>query len=71
MNPEYLMTDSLRNSPQGERVARIMAAALEAVNPTIAVENYLQRFVGSVHGGTRLVYHKAVEVHREVYKSYL
>ena len=43
MNPERLMTRSLHASPHGERVARIMAAALEAVDPAKAVERYMQR----------------------------
>ena len=43
MNPERLMTKSLRASPNGERVARIMAAALEAVDPAKAVEQHLKR----------------------------
>jgi len=48
MNPDLLLTKSLRASHYGERVARIMAAALEAVDPTKAVERFLQR------DGTRL-----------------
>lgn len=43
MKPERLMTKSLRASPHGERVARIMAAALDAVEPAKAVERYLKR----------------------------
>lgn len=43
MNPERLMTKSLRASPHGERVARILAAALDAVEPAKAIEYYLQR----------------------------
>ena len=37
------MTKSLRASPHGERVALIMAAALEAVDPAKAVGRYLKR----------------------------
>jgi len=43
MNPERLMTQSLRASPHGERVARIMGAALDAVDPAKAVKRHLHR----------------------------
>jgi hydroxypyruvate reductase len=38
-----LMTHSLRAAPWGERVAQIMAQALDAVEPAAAVERYLRR----------------------------
>ncbi len=43
MNPDQLMTKSLHASHYGERVARIIAAALDAVEPARAVERYLKR----------------------------
>jgi hydroxypyruvate reductase len=43
MNPDRLITHSLRASPHGARVARIMAAALDAVAPAEAVRRHLKR----------------------------
>jgi hydroxypyruvate reductase len=43
MNPERLMTKSIRTSSHGDRVVRIMAAGLDAVDPSKAVERYMQR----------------------------
>jgi hydroxypyruvate reductase len=43
MNTACLMTDSLHKSASGERIARIMKAALEAVAPAIVVERCMQR----------------------------
>jgi hydroxypyruvate reductase len=43
MKLERLMTKTLRAVPHGEGVARIMAAALDAVDPAKAVERFLQR----------------------------
>lgn len=41
--PEQLLTDSLRALPQGQAVARILAAALRAVDPSEAVSRALSR----------------------------
>jgi hydroxypyruvate reductase len=43
MRPDQLVTDSLRAIPQGAAVARILAAALDAVEPGAAVRRYLRR----------------------------
>lgn len=40
---DQLMTDSLRASTQGGAIARVLAAALGAVEPAAAVRRYLQR----------------------------
>jgi hydroxypyruvate reductase len=44
MDPGHLMTRSLQNSPWGTLIARIMSAALRAVDPEKAVERHMQRF---------------------------
>jgi len=43
MDPKRLMTASTRQAAWGEKVARILAAALEAVDPEAAVLNAVQR----------------------------
>jgi hydroxypyruvate reductase len=43
MDPDRLLTHSLRARPQGRAVAEIMAAALDAVDPTGAVRRNLAR----------------------------
>jgi len=43
MNPKRLMTQSLQASPYGEKVTRILAAALEAVDPIQAVRQHMRR----------------------------
>lgn len=43
MNPERLLTDTLRELPHGMAVARILAAALAAVEPGAAVRRFLRR----------------------------
>ena len=43
MNPELLLTKSLYDSPHRESVTHILAAALDAVNPEIAVRRSMQR----------------------------
>jgi hydroxypyruvate reductase len=43
MHPDQLLTASLRVTPWGAAVARIMAAALDAVEPGAAVRRYLRR----------------------------
>jgi glycerate 2-kinase len=40
---KQFMTDSLRAAPWGEKAARILAAALEAVDPAAAVHRHLRR----------------------------
>lgn len=42
-DPSKLMTYSLRQSPQGETIARILSAALDAVDPAAAVNRFLRR----------------------------
>ncbi len=53
MNFKRLMTTSLHASSQGERVARIMAAALNAVDPAKAVESYLKREGTQLKAGSK------------------
>ena len=43
MNPKRFETHSLRNHPRGASVQRILAAALEAVDPTQAIHQHMQR----------------------------
>ncbi|KPL07576.1 glycerate kinase [bacterium SM23_57] len=43
MNPKRLLTKSLRKSPYGEEIIKILAAALDAVDPITAVNNHLAR----------------------------
>lgn len=43
MNPDRLMTNSLRASPIGEHVVSIMSKALEAVDPAKAIERFMRR----------------------------
>jgi glycerate 2-kinase len=43
MNPELLLSDCLRALPQGAAVSRILAAALDAVDPAAAVHRHLHR----------------------------
>ncbi|GAB4442014.1 MAG: glycerate kinase [Chloroflexi bacterium OHK40] len=43
MDPRRLWTDSLRASPRGEAITRILAAALAAVDPAAAVRRFLRR----------------------------
>ena len=43
MNPDLLLTDSLRALPGGAAITRILAAALDAVDPAAAVHRHLHR----------------------------
>ncbi|HLF87579.1 MAG TPA: glycerate kinase [Anaerolineales bacterium] len=43
MTPEHFLTHSLQNFPHGPRVARILSAAIQAVEPGAAVERFLRR----------------------------
>jgi len=43
MEADQFLTSSLRSSPHGERVARILTAAINAVDPAIAVAKHLKR----------------------------
>jgi hydroxypyruvate reductase len=43
MNRKRLLTKSLHDSPYGEEIAQILAAALDAVDPTTAVNAHLTR----------------------------
>jgi len=53
MNPEKFMTQSLHASPQGGRVARILAASIQAVDPKNAVQRHLKRDGNLLQVGTR------------------
>ena len=58
MNPDRLMTQSLRTSPHGERVIGILAAALASVDPGKAVNKFVSRegaqLIVSERGQSRL-----------------
>ena len=41
--PEQFLTTSLSESPIGSQVCRILAVAIDAVNPYVAVKRYLSR----------------------------
>ena len=43
MNPSRFLTHSLQSSPHGQRVVRVLAAGLEAVEPNVAVKRSLQK----------------------------
>lgn len=43
MNPELFLTSTLRTLPHGAAVARVLAAAIAAVEPGAAVRRFLQR----------------------------
>ena len=51
MNPELLMTHSLRALPWGARAARVLAAALTAVEPGAAVRRFLRREGAALYVG--------------------
>lgn len=53
MNPDRLLTTSLRAAPWGAAVARIMAAALAAVEPGAAVRRSLRREGDRLYAGAR------------------
>jgi hydroxypyruvate reductase len=55
MNPEMLLTDALRAAPWGETVSRVMAAALDAVDPARAVQQHLRRSGNTLHIGHRTI----------------
>jgi hydroxypyruvate reductase len=53
MNPDLLLTASLRAASWGQAVARILAAALDAADPAAAVQRYLRRDGQLLHAGER------------------
>jgi hydroxypyruvate reductase len=53
MNPDLFLTTSLRAGPRGAAVARILAAALDAVDPAAAVQRYLRREGMLLYAGQR------------------
>ena len=53
MNPERLLTRSLREHPRGAALSEIMAAALRSVDPAQAVRRYLRREGSAVIVGER------------------
>ncbi len=53
MNPDLLLTHSLRTHPHGRTLAQIMAAALNAVDPTVSVSRNLRRLDDSIVVGNR------------------
>ena len=54
MDPTRLMTSTFTRSPRGEAVARILAAALRAVDPAEAVSRYMQRSGDELRIGGRV-----------------
>jgi hydroxypyruvate reductase len=61
MDPARLLTASLRAAPAGEAIARIMAAALAAVEPAAAVARCLQRAGDTLTAGGRSFDLRAVD----------
>src|SRR5262245_48171331 len=53
MNPDLLLTKSLRDAPWGASVAQIMAAALDSVEPAAAVQRFLRREGSLLYAGDR------------------
>jgi hydroxypyruvate reductase len=53
MDADLLLTDSLRAAPWGAAVTRIMAAALDAVDPAAAVRRYLRHDGELLRAGDR------------------
>ncbi len=53
MNPDLLLTDCLRAVPGGAAVTRILAAALDAVDPAAAVRRHLRRDGDTLCAGDR------------------
>lgn len=53
MNPERLLTRSLRDHPRGQALAEIMASALASVDPALSVRRYLRREGSTVVVGER------------------
>ena len=53
MQPDQLMTRSLRESPRGRALAQIMATALDAVDPDRAVRRFLRRDHDALYVGDR------------------
>jgi glycerate 2-kinase len=53
MNPERLLTTTLRSHPAGRALAEIMAAALDAVDPAVAVRRHLKLDGAAVLVGDR------------------
>ena len=54
MNPGLFWTASFRDTPWGERVTRILAAALDAVDPAAAVRRFLHRDGNLLHAGEQV-----------------
>jgi hydroxypyruvate reductase len=54
MNPGSFWTASFRDAPWGERVTRILAAALDAVEPAAAVRRFLRRDGNLLHAGEQV-----------------
>ncbi len=51
MNPQALQTATLKNSPFGEQITRIIAAAIRAVDPVVAVQQNLRFDGDSLYAG--------------------
>jgi glycerate 2-kinase len=54
MNPGSFWTTSFRDTPWGERITRILAAALDAVDPAAAVRRFLHRDGNLLHAGEQV-----------------
>lgn len=55
MDPDRLLTETLRSAPWGAQVARVLAAGLAAVDPFAAVERTLTRQGGRLYAAGREV----------------
>ncbi len=51
--PERFLTDSLRSSPWGGSMTRVMAAAIRAAEPATAVKRFLHRTGDTLYAGER------------------
>ena len=54
MEAELFLTSSLRSSPHGEKISRVLAAAINAVDPANSVAKYLQRSQSQLTVGSQI-----------------
>ncbi len=54
MNPDLFLTTTLREAPWGAAVTRVLAAAVAAVDPAVAVRRHLRRDGDALHAGTHV-----------------
>lgn len=61
MEADCFLTTSLRNSPHGDKIARILAASINAVDPAHAVTNFLKRDQNQIHVGKKSYALKSIQ----------